>query len=81
MSQIRSLVFGGAGFIGSHLVERLLETGRRVCVVDNMQYCYSDNLSTVEDRQDLIIKRADACDYDMRKMSILQARIWLGKPA
>src|SRR5215831_15595077 len=31
----RSLIAGGAGFVGSHLCERLLATGREVICVDN----------------------------------------------
>ena len=33
--KIRSLVTGGAGFIGSHLCERLIERGNEVVCVDN----------------------------------------------
>lgn len=40
----RCLVTGGAGFIGSHLVERLIATGRDVVVVDDLSTGRRDNL-------------------------------------
>jgi UDP-glucose 4-epimerase len=41
------IVTGGAGFIGSHLVERLLADGFRVAVVDDLSTGRLDNLQTV----------------------------------
>ncbi|MCS7080510.1 MAG: SDR family oxidoreductase [Chloracidobacterium sp.] len=41
------LVTGGAGFIGSHLVEQLVRDGRRVRVVDNLCTGFRRNLATV----------------------------------
>ena len=43
----RFLVTGGAGFIGSHIVERLLEEGHYVRVLDNFSSGKKENLSFV----------------------------------
>src|SRR5690349_12110804 len=44
-----SLVTGGAGFIGSHLVEALLAAGRRVLILDDLSTGTEKNLRTALD--------------------------------
>ena len=48
MQPKRILVTGGAGFIGSHLVERLLAEGHQVSVVDDLSTGSLDNLAGVQ---------------------------------
>jgi len=54
------LVTGGAGFIGSHLVEALVRRGERVRVLDNLSTGKRENLAGVADKAELIL--GDLCD-------------------
>ena len=43
----RYVVTGGAGFIGSHIAERLLREGNEVCVLDDLSTGRSENLDAI----------------------------------
>jgi len=57
---MKTLVTGGAGFIGSHLVKRLLDEGDDVTVIDNMHTGNKKNLPT-DDNLKVVV--ADILDY------------------
>jgi nucleoside-diphosphate-sugar epimerase len=64
LNGVSVLVTGGAGFIGSHLVDALLERGARVRVMDNLSNGKKENLAHCADRIEFIeadIRDAEAC--------------------
>lgn len=61
------LVVGGAGFIGSHLCDALLEAGNRVICVDNFSLGTRDNIQHLENHTAFRLYEADATDW--KKMS------------
>lgn len=58
----RCLVTGGAGFIGSHLTERLLELGHEVVVLDNLSTGRQSNLSHVAEDPRLSFRNGSITD-------------------
>ena len=56
------VVTGGGGFIGSHLVDRLLNEGREVRVIDNFSVGRPKNLEHHKDNTKLTVYAGDVCD-------------------
>ncbi len=65
---VKVLVTGGAGFIGSHLVDALVERGDSVCVLDNFSSGKRSNLEGV-------IERIEIHEGDIRNQKDLDAAI------
>jgi UDP-glucose 4-epimerase len=59
---MKCVVTGGAGFIGSHLVDRLLADGHEVTVIDNLATGRVENLAHVAPRIRFV--KADVADLD-----------------
>jgi UDP-glucose 4-epimerase len=61
---VKTLVTGGAGFVGSHLVEALLQRGDEVVVVDNLRRPRPGQVEAWAGRPGLTLLTADIRDYD-----------------
>ncbi|HYG63563.1 MAG TPA: UDP-glucuronic acid decarboxylase family protein [Thermoanaerobaculia bacterium] len=56
---MRAVITGGAGFLGSHLCERLLGEGYEVVCVDNLVTGRLENIAHLQDRPDFTFLRHD----------------------
>jgi len=57
------LITGGAGFIGSHLVDKLIEQGNKVIVIDNLSTGKIENLNSKA-----VFYNADICDSKIKEI-------------
>ena len=74
------LVTGGTGFIGRHLVNRLLQNGHDVIVYDNFSTSKKEPMGTakivegdVRDRDD-VLRAAKGCDYIFHLAAVTETR-------
>ena len=70
---MKYLVTGGAGFIGSHLVDLLLADGHKVSVIDNFSTGLIENLRSHISNPNLTITEGDILDADLVEKSVNQS--------
>ena len=69
---MKALVAGGAGFIGSHLIDALLAEGNEVVCVDNFFIGTKENIRHLEGNPRFKFYEQDLCDFD-KTLEIFQA--------
>jgi len=83
MKSYNILVTGGAGFIGSHLTDKLLELGHHVVVVDNLRNGKLENLSKAQQSKSFTFINGDildrqTCDEAVKNCEIIYHLACLG---
>jgi UDP-glucose 4-epimerase len=69
------LITGGAGFVGSHLAERLLRRGDRVCVVDNLSSVSAENIESFRQSPGFRFVHGSVTDRELMAREIKAADI------
>lgn len=62
---MKILVTGGAGFIGSHLAERLLKDGQQVIVIDNLSTGSLENIQSFREESGFEFVEGDICNGEV----------------
>lgn len=73
MVEERVVVTGGAGFIGSHIVDKLVEQGLEVVVVDNLSSGSIENLKHHLEKGTIVFERVDLKNWEEVKRVIRDA--------
>lgn len=73
---MRAVVTGGAGFIGSHVAERLIRDGHQVLVLDNASTGKLENLAGIEDSPRFSFERVDVADAQ-RLLPLFESVDWV----
>jgi UDP-glucose 4-epimerase len=71
---MKALVIGGAGFIGSHLAERLVRDGHEVRVLDNLSTGKRENLAHLANDVELVVadvRHAERLKQEMRDCDVV----------
>jgi UDP-glucose 4-epimerase len=87
---MKYLVTGGAGFIGSHIVDALIERGHDVVVLDNLSSGHRENLTQVMDRISFIegdvrdpetcLTAAEGCDGIFHEAALVSVADSIARP-
>ena len=72
----KAVVTGGCGFIGGHIVDRLVAKGLDVTVIDNFTTGRPENLAHQKNTKNLTIIEGDICDYELVKEVCADSR-WI----
>jgi len=71
---MRYLVTGGAGFIGSHLCERLLDDGHSVVALDDLSTGRFENVAHLEQRSGFELIVASVCDPSVVEKCVIDCK-------
>jgi len=62
---MKTLITGGAGFIGSHLSDRLLSSEEQVVILDDLSAASKDNLIMIKERRNISIIEGSILDQEL----------------
>jgi len=90
---MKYLITGGAGFIGAHLAEKLINQGHEVVVLDNLSTGSKENLANIEGKegfdcvigsvrdQSLVIELVEQCDTVIHLAAAVGVKLILDEPS